>query len=388
MKYLKLFFSLILITLFFFSCSKDDNPIQPDNQLMKLNESELQKVLDNYVANTAGVLGVIQKVEIPGYEPWTGASGYFDISKTTKLDGNELFSIGSITKTFTATMILQLYEEGIIELGIPIINYLPQDYKNVLTDIPFGDRATIYQALCHKTGFYNYIWNWDHFLAPIFTNPGKHWTPMEKLLIVKNYGTSDFAPGESYHYSNTNYLLLGIILEFLDQKIYANTLKDRITSKIELDETFYHGDVIGDNFENFAHGYDDELGRKYDTREFNLSSSYAEGGIISTTGDLIKFFKALVNCELYSDPNTFEIMLNESDNYEYGLGIIVKNNPIWGKYYEHGGSMLGQKSIIQYVVKNNLIIASCLTQDGTVEYNDPEEVVDLMLNKLNELGIG
>lgn len=377
---------LVIAAIMSFSCG--DKTTDSDSSPHQLNDAELTDVLDSYIADTAGVLGIMQKVNVPGYLPWNGAGGYFDTSRARELDGSELFAIGSITKTFTATVIMQLYEEGDIVLDSPIVHYLPLDYGAVMAEIPHATGATIYQALCHRTGIYDYNGNWDHFIYPVLQDPGKSWIPMERLLIVRDYGSPYFIPGESYRYSNTNYLLLGVVIENLEQQPYADVLQDRIADKIGLAETFYHAGIIGDNFGNFAHGYDDELGHKYDICEFNLTFACAEGGIISSTGDLVTFFKALVNGQLFTHSATFELMLDEGDAYSYGFGLNVIEHPVWGKGYEHGGSQLGQKSMVRYYANIELVIASCLTQDGSVESSNASSIVDLMENKLIELGVG
>jgi D-alanyl-D-alanine carboxypeptidase len=379
-----LIMSLIAILVISGSCSdKSSGPDSPQN----LNDAELTNVLDDYITDSAGVLGIMQKIYIDGYDSWSGAGGYFDISKTKELDGSELFAIGSITKTFTATIIMQLYEENEIILDSPIVHYLSSAYQDVMAEIPNANNATVYQALCHRTGIYDYTRNWDNFILPSFENPAKSWTPMERLLIVRDYGTPDFTPGESFAYSSTNYLLLGVIIENIEQQSYADVLRERVAVKIGLTETFYHAGVIGDNYENFAHGYDDEFGHKYDICEFNLTSGYAEGGIISSTHDLVSFFNALVNDQLFDNSTTFELMLDEGDIYSYGFGLNVVEHPVLGKCYEHGGSHVGQKSMVRYYPVVGLIIASCLTLDGSVESNNASSIVDLMENKLIELGI-
>jgi D-alanyl-D-alanine carboxypeptidase len=279
---------VMVVVLVCSSC--DDNSTGHVNEPTELNDAHLIAVLDEYLADAAGVLGIMQKIETAGYPPWNGAAGHFDTSLTRELVGSELFSIGSITKTFTATIVMQLYEEGQIALDSPLVRYLPQDYRDVLVAVPHGAIATVRQALSHRTGIYDYTHNWDHFLMPVFDDPAKAWTPMERLLIVRDYGTPSFIPGESFQYSNTNYLLLGVVIEHLEQQSFEQVLKERITDKIGLSETFYFGGVIGDGFENFAHGYDDEFGRKYDICEFNMTLACAEGGIISSTGDLVKFY--------------------------------------------------------------------------------------------------
>jgi hypothetical protein len=80
-------------------------------------------------------------------------------------------------------------------------------------------------------------------------------------------------------------------------------------------------------------------------------------------------------------------MLDEGDSYSYGYGLNVKQHPVLGAYYEHGGSQVGQKSVVRYYADKDFVIVSCLTLDGTVESNNASGVVDLMVSRLMERGV-
>ena len=121
------------------------NSQEPEG-LSSLPEEALQDALETYQDSVAGILGIMVDIDYAGYEPWGGAAGSFDSSHARALEADDQFWIGSITKTFTAAMILQLWEEELVNLDRPVIRYLAAEEAAVLDSIPYGEQITVRQA--------------------------------------------------------------------------------------------------------------------------------------------------------------------------------------------------------------------------------------------------
>jgi len=377
---------IILVHLLFSSCSKDSTGI--DNRTKHLPEEQLQSILDNYQQKTDGILGMVHHIVMSGYESWGGATGHFDLTRTQPLLWNDKFLIGSTTKSFTATLVLQLWEEGIFELEEVIIDYVSPDIAAILENIPNGSQVTIRQALMHRSGIWNYTWSLP-LIENIYNNPGYNWSVVELLQIVQNEGWSVFQPGESYSYSNTNYLLLGCLIEFVTGQIYADVLRERILNPQELDNTFLP-DQIPVTYGDIAHGYEDDFhsimgGATLDALNLNCGSAWggSAGGLVSTTEDINSFYRALVRGDLFQNKSTFPMMKDLVNNETYAMGLFIGNHPRLGPFISHGGIMTGFDSYAYYFLNHDIAINGCINLDGSVEYILPEtELVDLLLDVL------
>jgi D-alanyl-D-alanine carboxypeptidase len=368
---------IIICVLFLTNCEKS-KPTQEVNELKKLPVELLQSTLDTYADTASGVLGIMYRVDMEGYEPWAGVSGFFDLTKTTEIDADNKFLVGSITKMFTATIILQLIEEGSINLNDVIINYLPSDLKAVLDSIQYGNQITIYHALSHRSGIYNFSRSWNLILQ-VFQNPSGQWTNLDIIRIVKDEGQPDFIPGTSFRYSNTNYLLLGETIRYICQKSLSEVFNERIFQKIEMENSFLSEDILGSNQSGIAHGYDIEFGNTYDGQDF-FPITPAAGGMTSTTEELNLFLYKLVNGQLYNNTSTFSEMVDTGNNDWYGLGIFVNQHDQAGLYYGHGGGVFGTISSTYFYIEHNASITCCITLDGIIDFVSPDIVSDLMIN--------
>ncbi|UCD38383.1 MAG: beta-lactamase family protein, partial [Fidelibacterota bacterium] len=243
---------LILTALSSNSCER--NPQGPDNLPAEL----LQSVLEAYRDSVDGILGTAVYIDYAGYESWAGAAGYFDSTLTRPLEVDDQFRIGSVNKTFTATLILQLWEEDLIELDRVLSHYLPSDVAALLDSIPYANTVTVRQALMHRSGLYNYVRSWP-LLESVYQDPGRYRSVLEVLRIVRDAGSPDFAPGMNFRYSNTNYLLLGVVIEQVTGQSYSDVLDERICQRLGLSYTFMPAGPLLGTSENLAHGYEDAV---------------------------------------------------------------------------------------------------------------------------------
>jgi CubicO group peptidase (beta-lactamase class C family) len=207
---------------------------------------------------------------------YTRAIGYSQISGTVKkpLTAASRFRIGSITKMFTAVMILQLVEEGKLKLTDTLDKFFPQ--------IPNAQKITIAQILAHRSGIPN--------SRP--TTSKTNAVTKDEVLAMISKATTDFEPGTKHSYSNSGFFILGLIVEKLAAKQYEEALKERISSKVGLKDTYAAtGDI--DVNENETLAYIHFGGDWKQMTEMHSSILFGGGQIVSTPNDLAKFIHAL-----------------------------------------------------------------------------------------------
>lgn len=288
----------------------------------------VQQALDEVTAG-GGVLGVQARVT-DGRRQHTARSGKaeLDSGRPVPLDGR--FRVGSITKTFVSTVLLQLAGEGRVDLDAPVVRYLPG-----LID----ERITVRQVLQHTSGLHNYT-------NDLPTNPDdfdriryKHWSPQE-LLALGTAQPLDFEPGTNWNYSNTNYVVAGLLVEKLTGKPYAKAVEQRILKPLRLNDTEVPGDKL-DIKGPHAHGYWTVNGQPSDITRLNPSIAWAAGEMISTTRDLDTFVVALTRGELLKPAQQRELTRTTDVSPDYGLGLSVQTLPCGTKVYGHGGGIPG-----------------------------------------------
>jgi len=229
------------------------------------------------------------------------AIGYANVSKKQKPNPETKYRIGSISKTFTATIIMQLQEEGKIDLSDKLASYFEI--------IPNAKDITIDQMLSHRSGIFNFT-NAQDFPS-IMTRPMSR----EQLLEKIAYYEPSFSPGKKYEYSNSNYVLLSMIIESVEKKTFQQVLKERIVEKCTLKDTYYGGKINSNKNEAFSYI---KIDKWKAFPESDLSIPLGAGGIVSTPTDLNQFFYGLFSGKLISE-ESLKKMTTLRDNYGYGL---------------------------------------------------------------------
>ncbi|MDY8138216.1 serine hydrolase domain-containing protein [Aquimarina sp. 2201CG5-10] len=268
-----------------------------------------------------------------GKEVYRNSIGYADVNNNIKADQNTKYRIGSITKTFTATMILQLIDEKKLTLATLLSDYFPE--------IPNASKITIEHLLRHRSGLYNLTNDRDFVKWMVVPQTRKQ---MMNRIIEKKV---DFEPDEKTEYSNTNYLLLSYILEDIEGKSYANILQSRIVIPCKLENTCYGGKI--DTSENEALSYDLE-DEWTETIQTDMSVPMGAGGIIATPTDLNTFYHDLFNGKLIS-----ESALDQMKTIKEGLGMGVMKMPFQDKeIYGHNGKIDGFQSLAGYFTNERI----------------------------------
>lgn len=250
------------------------------------------------------------------------------------------FRIGSVTKQFTAALILQLVEEGKIKLDGKLGDYLPDYRKDT------GSKVTVHQLLNHTSGIPSYTGQPD-FFANVSRNPYKPADFVKKFAS----GELEFEPGTKFSYNNSGYFLLGAIVEKVTGKSYETVLKERIFEPLGMTNTGYdnHAPLI----QKRASGYQKTPEGYINAAYLDMSLPYAAGSIYSTVEDLYKWDQALYENKILSADSKTKMFTPGLSNYGYGFGIA--DRPIGKtdqktKVIQHSGGINGFNSLLTRLV--------------------------------------
>lgn len=236
-----------------------------------------------------------------GKEVYQKSFGYADLQNKITASANTKYRIGSISKTFTAALIMQLVEEKKLSLDSKLAEFYPE--------LPNAGEISIEHLLRHRSGLFNYT------NAADFTS----WMekPKTKAALVKLFAANGtvFKPGERAEYSNTNYVLLTYIAEKVSRKEYAKLLQDRIVKPLKLKNTYYGGQINSAQNEAFSYTMQENWTPATQT---DMSLPAGAGAIVSTPADLNTFYHALFNGKVVSEKSLGE-MKKLVDNYGMGL---------------------------------------------------------------------
>ncbi|MEV8320188.1 serine hydrolase domain-containing protein [Streptomyces sp. NPDC059900] len=270
-------------------------------------------------------------------------SGVADIESRTPVHRDSRFRIGSMTKTFTATMMLQLAGERRIDLDAPVERYLPGVVRGHGNH---GRKITIRQMLQHTSGLPDFL----AYLKPqdVVRDPMAHHDPRDLVKLALAHPPT-FKPGTDWKYSNTGYLLAGMIIEKVTGRSYGEELQRRIVKPLHLHGTSFPGDdpaIPGPHPRGYAQpGPNAPL---LDVTAVNPTVGGAAGGIISSGTDINRFMGALLGGKLLRPTQLKQMMTTRptggSDGRAYGLGLESKPLPGGGRYWGHTGDFLGYET--------------------------------------------
>ncbi|MFC8563550.1 serine hydrolase domain-containing protein [Peribacillus frigoritolerans] len=283
-----------------------------------------------------GYPGILAKTA-EGGKTWGYAAGVADLSTKKPMKTDFRFRIGSVTKTFIATVLLQLAGENRLNLDDSIEKWLPGVIQGNGYD---SNQITIRQILNHTSGIADYIKSKDFDIK----DTKKSYTAEEFVKMGVSL-PPDFAPGKGWSYSNTGYVLLGILIEKVTGNSYAEEVENRIIEPLELSNTFLPGNSTVIPGTMHARGYEryDGESELKDVTYSNPGSS--DGDLISTADDLNKFFSYLLSGKFLKEQQLKQMLTTVPTGIKgidgYGLGIYETKLPnhvsIWG----HAGGVPG-----------------------------------------------
>jgi len=325
----------------------------------------LRRLLDDVVA--AGAIGALAEVR-EGRTVRRATGGVAERGGARPVPRDGRFRVGSITKTFVATVVLQLVDEGRVRLDDPVEAWLPGV-------VPNGADITVQHLLEHTSGLYDYLYTLPFPPSPEFLdNRWRTWDPRELIARAVAHGPTSTVPGKTYAYTNTGYLLLGLIVEAATGNPYAREVERRIIRPLRLDGTSLPGtdpDIPGPH----PHGYvpirQDAQTQLVDVTRMNPSVMGAAGSLVSTTEDLNRFYGALLAGRLL--PAHLLTGMRER-----GQGLSYRDTSCRVRVFGYDGDALAYQAWSFSTVDGARRVTVALTPDFT---GDVDDAVDALLDR-------
>ncbi|MGI5375437.1 serine hydrolase domain-containing protein [Streptomyces sp. CA-251387] len=297
----------------------------------------------------SGVPGVTATAR-DGHGAWSATAGVGDLKTGKPRSADDRYRVGSITKTFVATVLLQLEAEGRLSLDDTVEEWLPGAVRGNGHD---GSRITLRQLLNHTSGIFNYTADDDfgrtYFLKDGFFEHRYDTKKPEELVAIAMTHKPDFEPGTSWNYSNTNYVLAGMVIEKATGRPYGDEIRDRVIKPLHLTATSVPGTrvtVPGPSSRAYSKLAETATGPTYDVTKINPSLAYAAGEMISSSADLNRFYTALLRGKLLPREQLAEmtttVPLDEAN--AYGLGLLKSKLSCGVTVWGHGGGIHGSIS--------------------------------------------
>ena len=334
-------------------------------------ETALLGLLDQQVQEQ-GILGMAMAVRLADGTVIGKASGYSDPSGEEAWSVDTVSAIGSVTKTYTGVVIMQLVEEGKISLDDTIDTWFPQQ--------PNGDKITVRMLLSHTSELHTYINGPQHIVEMKEGKFSNYWAPMDMVAKANKHGPVDEPGSSEGHYSNTNFVLLGLIVEEVTGNSWAQEVESRIIEPLALkDTTFLSKEGVLDimvgaytkmefGTQNLLEGgYQNLLGQAWYPHP---STVWSAGEIVTTVLDLMTFASALFDGKLVSR-ETLAVMAQT-------IATDVDSGILWGLaggtlemlppgMFGMGGDLPGYHAFFIGFLDNKLIVtALCNTEEGNV----------------------
>lgn len=367
------------------------NP-QPTVQCNSTCINDLQNILDNFRIQN-NIPGMQMTISTGSQAMQTFCSGTTTLHGTTNVGKNSLFEIGSITKSYISAVILQLEAEGKLSLDDKVGKWFPQysDWSNV----------TIKQLLNMTAGIYDYADD-EQFVQQLTENHQRYWSMTEITNFAYSHNPNSlFLPGQGWSYSNTQYTLIGMIIEMVTHKSVEENLRERIFIPLGLHNTIYQNDLIPSNLTLMVHGYWEDsdttlFAKDQDLTDINISWGNSAGAIISPSEDVAKWIRALFSGQILKSQQFREMttlvcseisngtctpgseLPVDTDQGGYSLGLVklpAYQNPFGQNVWCYAGSTMSYNSRFIYSMERNFIIA--VTTDIS-DSTDAADAINLM----------
>lgn len=368
----------------------------PGNTLAAISLSDrgvlnqkFQEILDKQVAK--GIPGVTMYITTADGWKWSGASGFSNLQEYTLMQPDDRFRIMSATKTFVATVVLQLAQEGKLGnkgLDTTINQLLPQA---IAKRIPNRDRITVRHLLNHRAGLFNYTEN-QRYEKETFSEG-----TLDNVIdwaFGEGSKPPSFVPGTRYEYSDTNTIVAELIVQHVTGHPLAMEIRDRILTPLKLNNTYMErvepGAVVG---RGFVHAYAEDTKDNQSlmgliTKFFTPSGrtlkdvtnlgdvvGTGDGGLISNAEDLARFAKALLGQKTLLKEKFFNQMVNFNNNV--GLGVFEETVP-GGRAWGHSGSWHSYAAQMYFLPDRNIAVAAMANGSNANPASTIKEALDLL----------
>jgi D-alanyl-D-alanine carboxypeptidase len=337
----------------------------------------LQEYVDWQIENDVVVYaGLIVGVDTPACGLSVFTTGLAVVDPETPMGSEHILPIASVSKSFLAATVLQLVEEGRLSLEDTLSNWR--------TDIPNADSIKVRQLLNHTSGIFPFMetncWN-------IYMRAPEHvWTPEEMLLCIELMQPS-FDPGTDWQYSNTNYVLLGLIVEAITGNELHVEIRNRILDPLGLDHTFFLWNEEIDGEMSRSYEYDQVEQTWLDiTDGYHYSFCWAAGGIASSAGDLLAWIRQLMTGSVLTESSFLEMTncldadleeINQDDwNFHgYGLGMMCSNHDLAGSVLGHPGDINTSVADMFYIPAWDSSVVVLINHSYDVSHVDYHEAI-------------
>ncbi|WP_257458910.1 serine hydrolase domain-containing protein [Archangium lipolyticum] len=302
----------------------------------------------------------LQEEDLPGITAslrlqdctWHGAAGKSQMEPATEMKAEDRLRAGSITKTYIATVMLQLQTEGKLSLDAPLSTWFP--------DIPRANEIPVRRLLNHTSGVANYTTHPD-FAAQLEANPGKVWNP-EELVALGVSVSPEFEPGTKWSYSNTNYILAGLIIEKVTGTPLTQQLRTRIFDPLGLKNTGLDGlePLPALTVRGYTHPSPESTAWVDYTDVLHPSAAGSAGALISTADEVSAFYQALLGGSLLTAQQREEmsqwVSRQMPEAPDYGLALARLPTPA-GELHFHDGNIPGFSALAGYLPERKAAVA-------------------------------
>jgi D-alanyl-D-alanine carboxypeptidase len=347
--------------------------------LAEINAAVSEAIEEIRVAD--GFPGVVVGYVLPDGRSSSVAVGFSDAVAEIPMKVGDRMLSGSIGKTYVSAVTLQLVNEGLIGLDDPLSDWFGDE--EWFERIPNANDLTVRHLMTHTSGIPRHIFQ-EGFIPALIADPDRVWEPEELISYIFDV-EPHFAAGEGFSYADTNYVLVGMIIEKATGNTYYEELQSRILNPFDLDETSPSDHPDLDGLIPGHLGEDDPFGMPPQTivdgrYAMNPQFEWTGGGLVTTAGDLALWTKVLYEKGAF-DPSLWDQFVDgfpmaPGAPVSYGLGVMIRPSE-WGMTYGHGGMMPGYLSEMEYFIDHELAVALQINADqssGTI-HRAPHELV-------------
>lgn len=324
--------------------------------------ARLDKAIED-VRKQAGIPGVVVGLWMPGKGSYVRATGVADTATREPMAADSYIRIGSETKTFTVTALLELVDDHRVRLDDPISAYVP--------GVRNGNRITLRHLAEMRSGLFPYTADAD-FSHDLFSDPQRHFTP-QQLLAYGMKHRNTFEPGAQFQYSNSNLVLLGLVIEKVSGHRIEDVIHNRVLRPSHLRHTLF---PTGPGFPDpHPRGYTNQTlsGETEDATDWNPSWAWAAGAMISDLQDLRRWAKIVATGELLSpatQAQRLRTLPTGIPGLSYGLGIFET-----GGWIGHNGSLPGYETVTVYLPSQKATLVIMINTDITSGSQEPSTLL-------------
>jgi D-alanyl-D-alanine carboxypeptidase len=329
-----------------------------------LLETRLTQIVERFVQTDPCISGTLVHVDTPALgDPVAAAAGFSNPAAGVPLQAIDQFCCASICKMYTTACVMRLVEKGSLRLDDRIAQHLPAQLLQglaVYKGTDYSSKITLRQCLGHTSGLWDYYEDggrndkdYTPFDLLFLRDPGRFWTPIDVIEWGKRNLEVVASPGTLPHYSDTNYLLIGLVMESVTNKPFYSLMRELVLDPLKMEGTYaqYREEKRQPPGVKLLHWFDSRMRRDQDDPQLGVdlsqenweSSDYGGGGWLTTAGDLVKFLRGASGNTLFKDPNSWQLMQAWSDDSwtyggcKYGLGLMRFPLPGGGALVGHVG---------------------------------------------------